>query len=140
MSATPIYKNGGLITWTPTIQQAGAITTSFMDSFAVIRDGYVLGNCKLTVSSAGTSGFEIFVTAPAMSTLGDVVGSFVYQPVSGNARRGVVGITFGIAGVSAFFFGVDNTASGVLGDTPAVALASGDQVSFNFGYPAAGTD
>lgn len=148
--STVSFGAGALSTWTPTITQSTTVAGTVGEATYQRIGRWVTGTCYWTASAAGTSANTITCTLPvAPKTTGynsSLVGMFRYTTGATNLLIGYCEIA-SASSLLRFRYSATsgNTAGGssVLGvSTGAVtvtnfAIASGDILTFNFGYEAA---
>ncbi len=114
-------------------QSAGVSYTTNRAVFS--RQGrWITGECTVTFSSAGSSGYGVAVNTTGLPTpatgSGATAGIFLYTDVGTAAYVGVVTMSS-----TTFNFWVHN-AGLQLGGTPAFAITGSDVLSFSFSYEA----
>lgn len=132
-SALVAPSNGAWTTYTPTFTQSATITKT-VNYAGYIRVGrMVKGTFHMTASSAGTAANIIQVGLP-VSILATVpnelaVGAGTVIDVSATNQVGMLGVR-SVTDVGFLM------AAGYVGTSVAITIASGDQVTGEFGYPA----
>lgn len=125
--------NAGAQTWTPTISQPGALTTTGVTAYYVRRGLMVDAWATLQITLAGTTANAITTSLPVNAStnhsVNDSIGSgMVYD--TGTANYSVDVQLNGVRTQAIFPSDGGNS----LGSGPAMALASGDFIRFHLTY------
>lgn len=133
---------GSYQSYTPTISQNGARTTSALTARYVQVGKMVHAWGRATVSNAGTAGNEINVTLPVTASA-DAIGLHIYVGTGAVVDTGTIymPVMCRLRGSPVTLLGFVKTNADVdamVGETgPSFALASGDIITWNVVYEAA---
>ena len=118
------------VDFTPTLTQGVTVTKTTAQARYCQIQKTVIGQLVLNVTSAGTAGQFVLVGVPitAKATLGMSVYGYIYD-ASANTIYNVTGYMYTTTTL-AFFYQTGSA----FGASPAVTLATSDQISINFSY------
>lgn len=133
---TEVARSGNVPTINISLYQGAAVSFT-AESYWARRGGWVEGEVWMQATASGTAGQQIFCVSESAPTLpllngksGYAAGSFIFN--NGTLYTGTVNMAV-VSSQNRFFFYTNNTTNS-LGASPAVTLASGNQLSFNFRY------
>ena len=118
------------VDYTPTLTQGVTVTKTVVQARYCQLQKTVIGQMVLNVTSAGTAGNFVLVGVPltARATNGMSVFGYIYD-ANTNLIYNVTGYMYTTT-TMAFFYQTGSA----FGVSPAVTLASGDQIALNFSY------
>jgi hypothetical protein len=136
---------GTWTTYTPGLSQSVTVTKTVNHARYMQVGKTVMGSVYMTATSAGTGGFTIrssFPVTPVASiynntqSFGATIGSGGFYKSSGGAQYSFSVQCIG-GGSDSLAFYATGTGGSMFGQFPAVTIASGDHIFFNFTYETA---
>ena len=135
---------GAWTTYTPGLSQSVTVTKTVNHARYMQVGKTVMGSVYMTATSAGTGGFTMrssFPVAPVASiynntqSFGATIGSGGFYKASSGAQYNFSVQCIG-GGSDSLAFYADGTGGSMFGQFPAVTIASGDHIFFNYMYEA----
>jgi hypothetical protein len=120
--------------YTPVLSQNGVRTATINYAQFCVINKVCFTNVDLTCTTSGSAGHQFTVSlplTPVSASIAPTVGSGIFFDESASDMRLVTVLGSNLAG--AIFIADDSTTSGV-GDTPSIALANNDVISFSVMY------
>jgi hypothetical protein len=118
------------VDYTPTLTQGVTVTKTVVQARYFQFQKFVVGQVLLNVTSAGTAGSVVAVGLPISARATNSMTAFGYiYDANTNVMYNVTG--YAATGTTLNFFYQTGNAFGV---SPAVTLATSDQISLNFSY------
>lgn len=148
--STVSFGAGALSTWTPTITQSTTVAGTVNEATYTRNGRWIQGTCNWTASAAGVTNNAITCTLPVAPKTTSYSNSVVGLAYVGAGTSSFIGYVELPAGSSVVRFRYSSTAGNTAGNSSTIganssgtvtvtnfALASGNSLSFNFGYEAA---